>query len=373
MIIMLVAVGVVLGGVFIFKAVGNYFMQSYFASRGQPAQAVTTTKVGFQSWQDHLDAVGSVRASSGADLSSEIQGTVSAINFKSGDDVKKGTLLITLNAADDIAKLRSLEAAAELAQVTYQRSSKLLSRKFVSQATVDTDLANLKSARAQVEQQRAIVEKKSIRAPFDGRLGIRQVDLGQYVNAGTAFVTLQALDPMYVDFFLPQQALDEIKAGQAVRARVDTFPNQTFDGKIDAINSKVDADSRNVQVRASFPNPERKLLPGMYATVTIDVGAPQQLLTLPQTAISFNPYGNTVFVVDNKGNDAQGKPQLVAHQTFVITGAKRGDQIAILKGINEGATIVTSGQLKLHNDTPVTIGNTVQVGSAEAPAQTQKP
>ncbi|MBI1211532.1 MAG: efflux RND transporter periplasmic adaptor subunit [Alphaproteobacteria bacterium] len=372
MIIMLIAAGIVLGGVFTYKAVGNYFMQSYFASRSEPPQTVAATKVGYQPWQDHLDAVGNVRASSGADLAFEVSGTVAAINFKSGDDVKAGTTLLSLNASDDIAKLHSLEAAADLANVTYQRSLKLFARKFVSQATLDTDRANLKSARAQVAQQRAVIEKKTLRAPFDGRLGIRAVDLGQYLNAGTPFVTLQALDPMFVDFFLPQQALDEIKVGQAVRAHVDTYPGQTFAGTIEAINSKVDADSRNVQVRASFPNPERKLLPGMYATVTIDVGKPKQLLTLPQTAISFNPYGDTVFVVENKGNDAQGKPQLIAKQTFVVTGAKRGDQVAILKGIKEGATIVTFGQVKLRNDTPVTIGDTVQVGSASSsPAQAQ--
>ena len=230
MIIMLVAVGVVLGGVFAFKAVGNYFRDSYFASRSEPSQTVLTTKVVYQPWQDHLDAVGSVRASSGADLAAEVSGTVASINFNSGDEVKAGALLLTLAASDDIAKLRSLEAAAELANVTYQRAAALYKKQFVSKATLDSNLANVKSAKAQVEQQRALVEKKSLRAPFSGRLGIRSVDLGQVLNAGTPFVTLQALDPMFIDFFLPQQALDEIKAGQAIRAHVDTYPNRVFTG-----------------------------------------------------------------------------------------------------------------------------------------------
>lgn len=367
MLIMLAAVAVVFGGVFGYQAFGSYMMNSFFASQGEPPQTVATTKAGYQDWQPQLEAVGSTRASNGADLSFEVTGTVTAINFKSGDDVAAGTLLVSINAQDDVARLRSLESAAELAALNHERSRKLLVKKFVSQATVDQTSAALKNARAQVAEQQAIIAKKNIRAPFAGRLGIRNADVGQYLNAGQSFVTLQSLDPIYVDFFLPQQALEQVKQGLPARARVDTFPNQLFPGTIDAVNSKVDLASRNVQVRASFANPERKLLPGMYATIAIDSGARQRHLTLPQTAIVFNPYGNTVFVVENKSRDANGRPQFVARQTFVATGSRRGDQIAILSGIAEGATIVTAGQIKLRNGTPVLINNAVRQRASANP------
>jgi membrane fusion protein (multidrug efflux system) len=365
MIIMLAVVGVVLGGVFGFQAVSGIMMRSFFASQGQPPQTVSAAKIGYQNWQPQLEAVGTLRASNGADLASEVSGTIAEINFKSGDEVTAGTMLLRLNAQDDVAKLRSLEAAAELAAVTHQRSLALYKKKFLSKAALDTAAANLKSARAQAAEQQAIVNKKMLRAPFAGRLGLRAVDVGQMLNAGTSFVTLQALDPMLIDFLLPQQALDQIKAGQPIRARVDTYPSLTFTGEIAAINAKVDIETRNVQVRAAFANPERKLLPGMYATLSIDTGAPQRLLTLPQTAITFNPYGSTIFVVEGK-KDADGKPQLVARQTFVTTGARRGDIVAVLKGVQPGATVVTSGQLKLQNDTPVVIDNGVRTGAVAA-------
>jgi membrane fusion protein, multidrug efflux system len=367
MIIMLIAVAAVFGGVFGYQAFGAYMASSFFASQGEPAQTVATTRAAFQEWQPRLEAVGTTRASVGADLSFELPGTVASINFKSGDEVKKGTLLIGLVDQDDLAKLRSLEAASELAAVNHARSLKLFAKKFVSQAALDQTAANLKNARAQIAEQQALIAKKNIRAPFSGRLGIRNVDIGQYLTAGQSFVTLQALDPIYVDFLLPQQALEQLKPGLQVRARVDTFPQQTFPGTIDAINAKVDVASRNVQVRASFSNPDGKLLPGMYATVAIDAGVRQRFLTLPQTAIVFNPYGNTVFAIENKGRGPDGRPQFVARQTFVTTGSRRGDQIAVLSGVKEGSTIVTAGQIKLRNNTPVTINNALQQRAAADP------
>jgi membrane fusion protein (multidrug efflux system) len=266
---------------------------------------------------------------------------------------------LKLRDEDDIAKLKSLEAVAELSQINYDRDSKQLAAKAVAQAIVDNDAANLRNNRAQVDQQKAIVDKKTLRAPFAGHLGVRQVDLGQYLAPGTMIVTLQALDPIYVDFLLPQQSLDKIKVGQPTKVHVDTYPDKTFAGQITAINPQVEASSRNVQVRATLPNPDRTLLPGRFATVDIDVGAMQRLVTLPQTAISYNPYGNLVYVVDDKGKGPDGKPMLVARQTFVTTGATRGDQVSVLKGIKEGDTIVTGGQMKLRNGIPLAINNTV--------------
>jgi membrane fusion protein (multidrug efflux system) len=198
-----------------------------------------------------------------------------------------------------------------------------------------------------------------LKAPFAGRLGIRQVDLGQYLAAGSAVVTLQALTPIYVDFMLPQQAMAQLKVGQKVMARVDAYPGKTFAGDILAISPKVEVGSRNVQVRATLANDDQTLMPGMFATVDIDVGAPQQQLTLPQTAITYNAYGNIVYVVDDKGKGPDGKPRLVVRQVFVETGATRGDQVAILKGLKEGDTVVTGGQMKLRNGVPVTVNNSV--------------
>lgn len=360
LILMLVVVGLVLGGVFGFEAFRSVMIKKFLAAHGAPPQTVSTMKVVEDEWQQQLNAVGSLRAMNGADLSPQVAGTVSAIHFKSGTDVKAGTLLVELMAADDIAKLKSLQANAALAKITYERDLRQFKAQAVSQQSVDVDEQNLKSDLAQVAQQQAAVDYKFIRAPFDGHLGIRQVDVGQYLSAGTAIVTLQALDPIFVDFTLPQQALDEIKLGQTVTVQVDTFPGQNFSGQIMAINPKIDTDTRNVQVRATLKNPDHRLLPGMFATVTITTGAPKRYVTLPQTAIAFNPYGNTVYLVDDKGKNAQGQPEILARQTFVTTGATRGDQIAVLSGVKVGDTVVTAGQIKLHNGSPLLINNSIK-------------
>jgi membrane fusion protein, multidrug efflux system len=360
MIIMLIVVGVVLGGVFGFEAFRSSMIKKFLATQSAPPQTVSTTKAVVAGWQPSLEAIGSLRAVNGADLSAQVAGIVSAIHFESGSDVAEGALLVELSAADDIAKLQSLQAAAALARITYDRDARQLKVQAVSQQAVDADEQNLKSALAQVAEQQATVNYKSIRAPFAGHLGLRQVDLGQYLSAGTTIATLQALDPIFVDFTLPQQALDQIKVGQIVTAHVDTYAGQSFTGTITAINPKIDSATRNVQVRATIKNPDHKLFPGMFATVDIATGAPQQYVTLPQTAISFNPYGNTIYLVDQSGNNAQGQSQLTAKQTFVTTGQTRGDQIAVLTGVKEGDTVVSTGQLKLHNGSPLIINNSVE-------------
>lgn len=360
MILMLALVGLVFGGIFGFEAFRGIMIKKFMASMGGQPQTVAITKAELQKWQPHLDAIGSLRAVKGADLSLEAAGVVDAISFNSGDDVSAGAVLLRLRDADDVAKLQSLEAAAELAQITYRRDEQQLQAHAISQATLDTDAANLKSARAQVAEQRAIVEKKVLKAPFAGHLGIRSVDLGQYLTAGTAIVTLQALDPIFVDFTLPQQTLSQLAVGLPVSVAIDSYPDKRFAGRIAAINPKVDVGSRNVQVRATLANPDRKLLPGMFAKVAIDTGAAEQYVTLPQTAVTFSPYGDTVYLVENKGQDGKGQPQLVAHQTFITTGAKRGDQVAVLKGVKEGDTVVVAGQIKLRNGSPLLVDNSVR-------------
>jgi membrane fusion protein (multidrug efflux system) len=360
MLIMLVAVGLVYGAVFGFEAFKTKMIQKAIAGLSNPPQTVSTITAKSQTWSSTLEAVGSARAINGVSLSSQVAGTVSAIHFESGTDVKKGALLIELSSTDDVAHLDALKATTELARITYERDRTLLTTKAVSQQTVDSDKWALKNDEAQVAQQQALVDYKSIKAPFSGRIGIRQIDLGQYIAAGTAFVALQQLDPIYVDFFLPQQSLAQIKVGQQVAAKVDTYPGATFNGEISAINSLVDAATRNVQVRATLKNPENKVLPGMFVTVDIDVGNPQSYVTLPQTAIAYNSYGNIVYLVDDKGKNEKGQAQLFARQTFVTTGATRGDQVAVLTGVKDGDTVVTAGQVKLRNGVPLVINNAVQ-------------
>ena len=368
MIIMLVAVGIVLGLIFAFEGILRpMFIKKFIATLANPVQTVSAAPATLEDWQMQLRAVGSLRAVRGADLSTQVGGIVSAIHFESGAEVSEGAPLVELSSADDVAKLQSLQANAALAKVTYDRDRRQFEAHAVSQQVLDTDAQNLKSAEAQVVQQQAVVSYKFIRAPFAGKLGIRQVDVGQYVSPGTALVTLQALDPIFVDFTLPQQALAQIAVGQKVMAAVDTFPGETFAGTIAAINSKVDTGSRNVQVRASLANPDHRLLPGMFAIVTINVGAPQRLVTLPQTAVTYNPYGSTVYIVDDKGKDDKGVSQLVARQVFVTTGDTRGDQVSVLKGVDAGQTVVTAGQLKLRNGSSLKIDNTVQVANDPNP------
>jgi membrane fusion protein (multidrug efflux system) len=306
-----------------------------------------------------LEAVGSLRAVNGANLSGQVAGIVSALHFESGADVKKGALLVELLAEDDKARLEALRATADLARITLERDSNLVKTNAVSQQAVDTDKGNLKNAEALVAQQQALVDYKSITAPFSGRLGIRQIDLGQYLAAGSTIVTLQQLDPIYVDFYLPQQGLAQIKVGQEVTGKVDTYSDKTFVGKISAINSLVDTATRNVLVRATMQNQNNLLLPGMLATIDIDTSAPQNYVTLPQTAIAYNSYGNIVYLVDDKGKDEKNQPKLVARQAFVTTGATRGDQVAVLTGIKDGDVVVIAGQVKLHNGSPVIVNNAI--------------
>jgi membrane fusion protein (multidrug efflux system) len=366
MIIMLAIVGALFGGLFGFKALLGNVIKKSISAQGIPPQTVSTAKAQFTEWQGEFQAVGTLRAVRGADLAPEVSGLVTAIHFQSGQEVTEGAPLVQLNNESDVAKLQSLMAAVELAEANYDRDQKQLAIKAVSQAVVDADAANLKSAKAQVAEQRALVAKKLVRAPFTGRLGIRAVDVGQYVNAGTKLVTLQALDPVYVDFYAPQKSLGRIAPGQKIVLKTDAFQGQQFPGEVSSIDPKVDPATRNVQVRATVRNPKRSLLPGMFATVVLASGGPQRFLTLPQTAVSYNPFGDTVFVVEeSKGKD--DKVALVAQQKFVTTGEARGDQVAILSGIKEGDTVVTAGQIKLRSGIPVVVNNSIQPTNESAP------
>lgn len=367
MLIMLIVTGVILGSIFGFISFKGRMIKQFMTSQGEPPQTVSTTTAGFLDWLPKLEAVGSLQAVQGTNMSAEVPGIVAEIYFKQGDNIRLGTPLLQLRADDEMAKLQSLNATAQLARITYKRDQAQFRAKAVSKQTLDIDKANLDVAVANVIQQQALLNKKLIRAPFAGRLGVRLVDVGQYLEAGTAIGTLQALDTVFVDFFLPQQALATVKTGQKVTLKTDAYPAQDFTGDITVINPKVDINTRNVLVRATLKNPKHKLLPGMYATVSIATGQAQRYITLPRTAIAFNPFGATVYRVETNGKAGKDNSKLIAKQVFVTTGESRGDQIAVLKGVNEGDIVVTSGQIKLRNGTPVVIDDSVQPGNDAAP------
>jgi membrane fusion protein (multidrug efflux system) len=319
MIIMLIVTGMILGGIFWFINFKGRMGKEFMLSQGEPLQTVSTTTAEFHEWLPKLEAVGSIQTVQGANLSAEVSGIVAEIHFKQGDNVKIGTPLLQLLADNDIAKLESLKASEKLARITYNRNQAQFRAKTISKQTLDIDKANLDMAVANVAQQQALVDKKLIRAPFTGRLGVRLVNIGQYLDAGTAIGTLQALDTVFVDFFLPQQALSTLQTGQKVTLKTDAYPNQNFTGNITVINPKIDINTRNVLVRATLKNPNHKLLPGMYATVNVTTGQAQRYITLPRTAISFNSFGATVYQVENNGQDEKNRPKLIAKQNFVTT------------------------------------------------------
>ncbi|MDN0082957.1 efflux RND transporter periplasmic adaptor subunit [Crenobacter sp. SG2305] len=368
MVIMLVCVGALLALLVGFNAFKAQMMKKFMASNAAPPATVSAVTVSYQVWQPQLMAVGSLRAVRGVDVTTEIAGLVREVRFKSGDAAKAGQLLVQLNADSDIAQLHASQAAAELARTVYMRDKAQYEIQAIAKAQLDADASDLKSKDALVAQQAAIVAKKAIRAPFAGQLGITTVNPGQYLNPGDAIVTLQAINPVYVDFYLPQQQIGQLAVGLAVMVESSSFSGRVFTGKITSINPKVDTATRNVQVEASIDNREGRLLPGMYANVKIDVGSSRQHLTLPQTAITYNPYGATVFIVKpgSKPN-AQGKVLPEAQQVFVTPGATRGDQVAIERGLTAGMKVVTSGQLKLKNGTPLVINNQVQPANSPNP------
>ncbi|MBF0570335.1 MAG: efflux RND transporter periplasmic adaptor subunit [Candidatus Omnitrophica bacterium] len=357
MLIMLVVLCFILAVVFGVPLYRGMMMGKAMKAMKFPATVVSAIKAQTMPWQQHIKAVGSLRAQHGVDVTSEIPGIVAEVRMKSGDQVKKGDILVLLNAQTDIALLRSLTISAQLAQTVYARDKKQFEAQAISRAVVDSDEAQVNSSQALADQQAALVRKKTICAPFAGKLGINRVNVGEYITPGEMLVTLQSLDVLLVDFNLPQQELARVSLDQEIVLTTDTYPGRLFTGKITAISPRVESDSRNFQVEAMVPNLNHELIPGMFVDLEVKEGGEEKRLTLPQTAVTFNPYGETVFVVDNN----------VAKQVFIETGETRGDQIAVVKGIKEGDWVVTSGQLKLHNGSPVEVDNTVVPKNDMAP------
>ena len=335
------------------------------AQKPQPT-AVSSIKAPEEVWQDRRRAVGSLAAVQGVMVSNELPGTVQKITFESGGQVKQGDLLVQLDVSAEAAELRGLEAQTLLARINDKRAQELRRNNTNSQGDLDAAQAQYQQTLAAADTLKATIAKKTITAPFAGRLGLRQVNLGQYLAVGTAIVTLQALDPIYVNFALPQQDVVDLTEGQKVQLRIDAYPDQTFEGAINAISPKVDDASRNLQVQATLGNANARLKPGMFGSVDVLLPRQSKVITLPQAAIVYNPYGDAVYVVE-KAKDAAGADGLVARQRFVQLGETRGDQVAVLKGVKIGDEVVTSGQLKLRNGAAVEINNSITPENNPAP------
>jgi RND family efflux transporter MFP subunit len=328
-------------------------------------------------WPPQLTAIGTLRAYQGVVIAPQVGGVVTAIHFESGDDVEAGAPLVDLDDSVEQADLVNGLAQLRNANVTLDRAKTLIAGGNTPQSTVDTAIATRDSAAATVQHTRAVIAQKAIKAPFAGRLGLRNVDLGQYVGVGASLATLQRLDPIYVDFPVPEEALASLAVGDEVTMTVDALPGRGFEGHVTAIDARVSADSRNVTTRAQFANPDRKLLPGMFANVTVTTGASADVLTLPRTAIVYSLYGDTVFVVEPAPaptagaqaapGDANG---LLVERRFVRVGAVRGERVAIDEGVKAGERVVTAGQIKLQDKSPVVLD---PGGALPPPAQTPKP
>ncbi|MGA7105711.1 MAG: efflux RND transporter periplasmic adaptor subunit [Candidatus Deferrimicrobiaceae bacterium] len=329
-----------------------------------PPETVTTAVATAESWETKLTAVGSLTAVQGVTVASELSGKVVEIAFQSGAKVKQGDLLVRQDTSVEEAQLPGAAAQADLTQTILARDAKMLAEQIISQVDYDTSAANHEQATALVNQIRATIAKKTIRAPFSGRLGIRQVNLGQLLREGDPIVTLQALDPIYVDFTFPQQELARLRPGLPVRVTCDCLPGPTIDGRVTAVNPLVDSDTRNIQVQATVGNQEEKLRPGMFVNVAVGLPVRQKVLAIPATAVLYAPYGDSVFVVVD---DKEGKRGKTLRQQFVRLGEKRGDFVAVTDGLKQGETIVSTGVFKLRNGQAVVIDNTLAPSFRENP------
>jgi membrane fusion protein (multidrug efflux system) len=366
MIVMLaVTLGIVAALGFVkFRQVQTMIAQG--AAYQPPPEAVTTIVAAREEWPSTLTAIGTVAAVRGVTVSADLQGVVDRVAFESGLAVHEGDVLAVQDTRQERAQLAAAEAQRDLARVNFDRIQGLLDERVVSRAEFDKATADERQAKARVGEINAAIERKTIRAPFSGVLGIRRVNLGQYLSGGDALVTLQSLNPIYVNFGVPQQRLAQVRAGRMVRVTAGDRPDLSVEGRITAIDSVVDESTRNVQVQATFANADAKLRPGMFVQAEVVVGAANAVISLPASAISYAPYGDSVFVVSNL-TDASGKPYRGVRQQFVKLGPARGDQIAVLSGVKAGDEVATSGVFKLRNGAAVLINNTVRPGNNPSP------
>jgi membrane fusion protein, multidrug efflux system len=322
-----------------------------------PATTVTSALVTEEDWAPRFSAVGTVSAVEGAVVATELGGVVSQIAFENGGEAKKGDMLVKLDTSSEEAQLRTAEADLELARSDLNRARDLAARKVISKAELDAAESKLKQKEGAADNLRAMITKKQVRAPFNGQLGIRQVNVGQMINAGQQVVALTSLDPVYVDFALPQQHLSKLTKGLEVRVRTDALPGREFKGKLTAINSMVDAATRNVPLQATLENPDHALRPGMFAKADVVLPVKQSVLVIPATAISNAPYGDSVFVIEKQKDPKSGKESQVLRQQFIRTGETRGDFVTVTNGLKAGEVVASSGVFKLRNGMEVTVNN----------------
>ncbi|WP_197744348.1 efflux RND transporter periplasmic adaptor subunit [Candidatus Nitrosacidococcus tergens] len=316
-----------------------------------PLATVAIDQVHIDSWQPIAESIGSLVAIQGTNVTNEIEGLITKINFKSGQWVEKGTLLVQLNDSIERADLRGLIAANTLASVQLKRNAQLVKGDLVSKSDYDITQAQLENDKAKVDSKRALIQKKHITAPFSGLLGVRQINLGEYLTPGSPIVLLQALDPIYVDYMLPERYFSFLSVNQKISIKVKSYPDKVFTGHITAIDPGFDPQTRNIKIRAIFNNPDLLLRPGMFAEVSTLLPEQKQALIVPKIAIAYNPYGEMIYVVEKQGND------FIAHQRAVRVKDAYGDQVEIVKGLAEGEYVVIAGQLKLHNEQKVRISN----------------
>ncbi|MCK6544437.1 efflux RND transporter periplasmic adaptor subunit [Myxococcota bacterium] len=336
-----------------------------------PPEAVTSAKVERVKWSRTTGSVGTLVPLRGVTLGAEIPGTVRKLSFDLGDQVRAGQVLVQLDTSTEEAQLAAAEADAALARSTLERVQSLVKSGSGTAADLDAAEARQKAAEAGVATLRATIAKKTIRAPFDGRASIRQVELGQVVSPGSLLVTLASVHPILAELSLPQQALADLRVGQAVRVRSDVFPNETWEGKLSLINTEVDVATRNVRVRAEVPNKDGRLRPGMFVTVDVVSGEESEVLVIPSTAVIYAPYGDSVFVIEEK-KDAAGKPTLTVRQQFVRLGERRGDYVAVLSGLEGTETIAGTGAFKLRNGATVVLNDKLAPESNVAPKPTEE-
>ena len=336
-------------------------------SHAVPPECVSAAVVREEKWQGVLSAIGSITAVQGVTITPEIAGLIREIAFESGAVVAKGDLLVRLDTSSEEAQLRALEAQEELARLNLARERTLRGQNMISQAELDAAEATLKQTQGNADNLRATIQKKTIRAPFAGRLGIRLVNLGQYLDTGKPIVSLQSLTPIYAGFSLPQQELSRLKAGMRVRVTTDTYPGREFDGKLTAINPDLDQSTRSVGLQATLENPEQLLRPGMFARVEVLLPDEQPVLVIPATSVLSATYGDSVYVIESKPGKENRSPQLVVRQQFVRTGRGRGDFVSVESGLKPGERIVSSGVFKLRNGMSVVENNDLVPKAEQAP------
>ena len=333
----------------------------------QPApEAVTSVVARREQWPATMSVIGTMEAVHGVTVSADLPGSVARINFDSGQSVRAGDVLVELDTRQERAQLAALEAQRDLARINYGRTQQLVAEGVVSRMEYDQATAQQKATEANVAEIHATIERKTIRAPFSGILGIRKANLGQYLAAGEAVVPLQSLNPIYVDVGLPQQALGQVAVGRSLRVTSEDLPGRVFTGRITALDSVVDQATRNVQVQATLSNPEGKLRPGMFVQVQVGLGASRPVIALPASAISYAPYGDSVFIITDL-KDQQGRTYRGVRQQFVKIEGSQGDQVAVVSGVNPGDEVVSSGVFKLRNGAAVQVNNKVQPGNNPAP------